>query len=151
MTQRTTVFEEGVSQARSGDPRPLGELWIDAGWMTRAQLDKLLAVQREVLAKQSGQAAAPLIAPKPASSPVDLEQTANGVLTGGDVLTIDGEAYTVVGGPFLPDELDDTKLPNVVITPGLLAATTDGQAVTVTTNPNRGEAAARTLIIVTKD
>ncbi len=42
------------------DPRPLGELWIDAGWITRAQLDKLLAVQREVVAKQSAQVAAPM-------------------------------------------------------------------------------------------
>lgn len=55
----TNVWLRRIAQARSGDPRPLGELWIDAGWMTRAQLDKLLAVQREVLAKQSGQAAAP--------------------------------------------------------------------------------------------
>ena len=72
------IAETTRAQARSADPRPLGELWIDAGWMTRGQLDKLLAVQREVLARQSGQAAAPLIAPKPASAPVDLEQTASG-------------------------------------------------------------------------
>ncbi len=72
------IAETTRAQARSADPRPLGELWIDAGWMTRGQLDKLLAVQREVLARQSGQAAAPLIAPKAASTPVDLEQTASG-------------------------------------------------------------------------
>ena len=72
------IAETTRAQARSADPRPLGELWIDAGWMTRGQLDKLLAVQREVLARQSGQAAAPLIAPKAASAPVDLEQTASG-------------------------------------------------------------------------
>lgn len=75
------LAETTRAQARTADPRPLGELWIDAGWMTRAQLDKLLAVQREVLARQSGQAAAPLIAPKPASSPVDLEQTASGEIS----------------------------------------------------------------------
>lgn len=75
------LAETTRAQARTADPRPLGELWIDAGWMTRAQLEKLLAVQREVLARQSGQAAAPLIAPKPASSPVDLEQTATGELS----------------------------------------------------------------------
>ncbi len=75
------LAETTRAQARTSDPRPLGELWIDAGWMTRAQLDKLLAVQREVLARQSGQAAAPLIAPKPASSAVDLEQTAAGEIS----------------------------------------------------------------------
>ena len=75
------LAETTRAQARTADPRPLGELWTDAGWMTRAQLEKLLAVQREVLARQSGQAAAPLIAPKPASSPVDLEQTATGELS----------------------------------------------------------------------
>ncbi len=75
------LAETTRAQARTADPRPLGELWIDAGWMTRAQLEKLLAVQREVLARQSGQAAAPLIAPKPASSPVDLEQTATGEIS----------------------------------------------------------------------
>ena len=75
------LAETTRAQARTSDPRPLGELWIDAGWMTRAQLDKLLAVQRGVVAKQSGQAAAPLIAPKAASSPVDLEQTATGEIS----------------------------------------------------------------------
>lgn len=75
------LAETTRTQARTADPRPLGELWIDAGWMTRAQLDKLLAVQREVLAKQSAQAAAPLIAPRPASAPVDLEQTAAGEIS----------------------------------------------------------------------
>jgi twitching motility protein PilT len=75
------LAETTRAQARSADPRPLGELWIDAGWMTRAQLDKLLAVQREVLAKQTGQAAAPLIAPKPSTSAVDLEDTATGQIS----------------------------------------------------------------------
>ena len=75
------IAETTRAQARTSDPRPLGELWIDAGWMTRGQLDKLLAVQREVLAKQSGQAAPPLIAPRPASSVVDLDQTASGEIS----------------------------------------------------------------------
>ncbi|MEO8195708.1 MAG: type IV pilus twitching motility protein PilT [Thermoanaerobaculia bacterium] len=75
------LAETTRTQARTADPRPLGELWIDAGWMTRAQLDKLLAVQREVLAKQGGQAAAPLIAAQPASSAVDLEETAAGEIS----------------------------------------------------------------------
>jgi twitching motility protein PilT len=75
------LAETTRAQARSADPRPLGELWIDAGWMTRPQLDKLLAVQREVLAKQSGQVAAPLIPPRAAGSAVDLEQTATGEIS----------------------------------------------------------------------
>ena len=66
------LAETTRAQARSADRRPLGEFWIDAGWMTRAQLDKLLVVQRDVLAKQSGQVAAPLIQPKPTSSVLDL-------------------------------------------------------------------------------
>jgi len=72
------LAESTRAQARSAEPRPLGELWIDAGYLTRAQLEKLLAVQREVVAKQSGQTAAPLIQPAPA---VDLEQTATGEIS----------------------------------------------------------------------
>ena len=75
------LAETTRAQAKSSEPRPLGELWIDAGWMTRAQLDKLLAVQREVLAKQLGQVAAPLIPKRPAGSAVDLEQTASGEIS----------------------------------------------------------------------
>jgi len=65
----------------SADSRPLGELWIEAGWMTRAQLDKLLAVQREVVARQGAQATAPRIQPKAASAVVDLEVTATGQIS----------------------------------------------------------------------
>jgi twitching motility protein PilT len=72
------LAETTRAQARSAAPRPLGELWIDAGWITRAQLEKLLAVQREVIARQNAQIAEPLIAPRPASSALDLEQTATG-------------------------------------------------------------------------
>ena len=75
------LAETTRTQARTSDPRPLGELWIDAGWMTRAQLDKLLAVQREVVAKQLGQVAAPLIPKRLRASAVDLEQTATGEIS----------------------------------------------------------------------
>ncbi len=75
------LAETTRAQARSAVPRPLGELWIEAGWMTRAQLDKLLAVQREVVAKQSAQAAEPLIQARPASAALDLEQTASGEIS----------------------------------------------------------------------
>ncbi|MEO7975303.1 MAG: type IV pilus twitching motility protein PilT [Thermoanaerobaculia bacterium] len=75
------LAETTRAQARSSQPRPLGELWIDAGWITRAQLEKLLAVQREVVAKQVAQAAPPLIQPAPQTSVVDLEQTATGEIS----------------------------------------------------------------------
>jgi twitching motility protein PilT len=75
------LAESTRAQARSTEPHQLGELWIGAGFMTRPQLDKLLAVQREVLAKQGAQAPAPLIKPAPASAPVDLEQTAAGEIS----------------------------------------------------------------------
>ncbi|HET9041837.1 MAG TPA: type IV pilus twitching motility protein PilT [Burkholderiales bacterium] len=70
------LAETTLAQARQAHPVPLGELWIDAGWMTRAQLDKLLAVQREVLAKQAG--SAPPVATPPAAVAEDLDQTAVG-------------------------------------------------------------------------
>jgi len=73
------LAETTLAQSRQVSPVPLGELWINAGWMTRAQLDKLLAVQREVLAKQS--AAAPQTETTPAASAVDLEQTAAGQIS----------------------------------------------------------------------
>ncbi|MEO8275232.1 MAG: type IV pilus twitching motility protein PilT [Thermoanaerobaculia bacterium] len=75
------LAETTRTQARTTDSRPLGELWIDAGWMTRGQLDRLLAVQREVLAKQSAQAVEPLITPKAKTSAIDLEQTATGEIS----------------------------------------------------------------------
>jgi twitching motility protein PilT len=72
------LAETTRAQARSADSRPLGELWIEAGWITRAQLEKLLAVQREVVAKQAAQTAAPLIQPAPQASTRDLDQTEAG-------------------------------------------------------------------------
>jgi twitching motility protein PilT len=73
------LAETTLAQARQAHPVPLGELWIDAGWMTRAQLDRLLAVQREVLAKQPG--SAPPVATPSAASTQDLEQTAAGQIS----------------------------------------------------------------------
>ena len=74
------LAETTRAQAREASPRPLGELWIDAGWMTRAQLEQLLAVQREVAARP----AAPVTATPPeavSASAVDLEQTATGQIS----------------------------------------------------------------------
>ncbi|MGE0641471.1 MAG: type IV pilus twitching motility protein PilT [Thermoanaerobaculia bacterium] len=71
------VAETTRAQAKEAAPRPLGEHWIDAGWMTRAQLDKLLAVQRDVVARQASDSTQTVAPPAPAST-VDLEQTAAG-------------------------------------------------------------------------
>lgn len=73
------VAETTRAQARETTPRPLGELWIDAGWLTRAQLEQLLALQREVKARQttSGPLAFAATAADSASA-ADLEQTAAG-------------------------------------------------------------------------
>jgi len=57
------LAETTLAQSRDIARRPLGEYWIDAGFVTRAQIDKLLAVQREVLAKQAASAPAPAAAP----------------------------------------------------------------------------------------
>ena len=57
------LAESTRAQARSSERQQLGELWIDAGYLTRPQLEKLLAVQREVVAKQGGPAAAPPLQP----------------------------------------------------------------------------------------
>jgi twitching motility protein PilT len=62
------VAETTQAQARETVRRPLGEIWVEAGWMTRAQLEKLLAVQRDVVAKQAAQRTAAAAAP-PAATP----------------------------------------------------------------------------------
>lgn len=75
------LAETTQAQARQIHPTPLGELWIAAGWMTQAQLDKLLAVQREVLAKQGGTTAPAKAAPPPARAADELEQTGAGQIS----------------------------------------------------------------------
>ena len=73
------VAETTRAQARESSPRPLGEHWVESGWLSRAQLDKLLAVQRDVLARQASDAGP--ATPVPAASTVDLEQTAAGQIS----------------------------------------------------------------------
>jgi twitching motility protein PilT len=75
------LAETTLAQSRSTVRRPLGELWIDAGWMSRAQLEKLLAIQRDVQAKQVAAATA-AAAPAAPHVPDDaLEQTAAGQIS----------------------------------------------------------------------
>ena len=75
------LAETTRAQARSADPRPLGEL------LDRRRLDDPGAARQAPRgaargARQAGgQVAAPLIAPKPASAAVDLEQTATGEIS----------------------------------------------------------------------
>jgi twitching motility protein PilT len=69
------LAEATLAQSRETTRRPLGEIWIDAGWMNRAQLERLLAIQREVQAKQ---AAAATPAPAAPAAAEILEQTGTG-------------------------------------------------------------------------
>jgi len=61
----------------------LGEILVSLGILTPGQLDKLLAVQRDYVAKQQAQmaaAAAPAPAPPPATTPVLVETPAPGLV-----------------------------------------------------------------------
>ena len=73
------LAETTLAQSRDLNPKPLGEYWILAGHVTRAQLDKLLAVQKDVLAQQAKPAAAAAPAAAPAQGPAgpapDLDET----------------------------------------------------------------------------
>jgi twitching motility protein PilT len=50
------------AQARSGGRERLGEIFVDKGFITPAQLQKLLAAQKQVVAKQAAQRAAQTVA-----------------------------------------------------------------------------------------
>ncbi|HYX23052.1 MAG TPA: hypothetical protein VFC23_02780, partial [Thermoanaerobaculia bacterium] len=54
-------------QAREGSARRLGEILVERGVLTPQQLEQLLAVQREYVAKQQAQTAAAVAAPEPAA------------------------------------------------------------------------------------
>src|SRR4028119_1812862 len=57
-----------AAAARQDDDRGtrrLGEILLELGSLTPGQLDKLLAIQRDYLAKQQAQAAAPMEQPVP--------------------------------------------------------------------------------------
>jgi len=54
-------------QAREGSARRLGEILVERGFLTPQQLEQLLAVQREYVAKQQAQTAAAVAAPEPAA------------------------------------------------------------------------------------
>ncbi len=57
-------------QAKDESPRPLGDYLIDMGLMTQAHVDKLLAVQREVVARQAAARAAGPAAPAAVAAPL---------------------------------------------------------------------------------
>jgi len=54
-------------QAREGSARRLGEILVERGFLTPQQLEQLLAVQREYVAKQQAQTATAVAAPEPAA------------------------------------------------------------------------------------
>ena len=54
-------------QAREGSARRLGEILVERGFLTPQQLEQLLAVQREYVAKLQAQTAAAVAAPEPAA------------------------------------------------------------------------------------
>ena len=60
---REHLQEVTAQQAREGGSRKLGELLLERGWLSQAQLDALLNAQREYLAKQARAAEAPALAP----------------------------------------------------------------------------------------
>ncbi|MBW8878696.1 MAG: PilT/PilU family type 4a pilus ATPase [Acidobacteria bacterium] len=56
-------------QAREGSARRLGEILVERGFLTPQQLEQLLAVQREYVAKQQAQAAAVAATPAEPAAP----------------------------------------------------------------------------------
>jgi twitching motility protein PilT len=61
---REQLMEATAFQAREGGSRRLGEILVEKGWLNPRQLEQLLAVQKDYVAKQQAQAA-----PAPAQSP----------------------------------------------------------------------------------
>jgi twitching motility protein PilT len=75
---REQLQEATAHQARAASPRRLGEILVEKGWITPQQLQQLLAVQRDYVAKQraaeAGGAPAAAAAPAPpaAEAPASL-------------------------------------------------------------------------------
>lgn len=65
---REQLMEATGQQSREGGYRKLGEILVERGVLSPAQLTQLLTVQKEYVAKQQAQAAAP--APAPAAGPL---------------------------------------------------------------------------------
>ncbi|HSF43970.1 MAG TPA: ATPase, T2SS/T4P/T4SS family, partial [Thermoanaerobaculia bacterium] len=80
---REQLTDATGQQAREGGYRKLGEILVEKGVLSPPQLTQLLAVQKEYIAKQQGQAApaAPAPAP-PAPPPVQAAPAPAGPLTG---------------------------------------------------------------------
>jgi twitching motility protein PilT len=65
LVTREQVLEASQIQAQEGGRRPLGEILAERGILTPRQVEQVLAVQRDYVAKQQGQAEAPPAAPAP--------------------------------------------------------------------------------------
>ena len=66
---REQLMEATAFQARQGGSRRLGEILVEKGWLDPRQLEQLLAVQKDYVAKQAAAAPAPA-QPPPAPAPV---------------------------------------------------------------------------------
>ncbi|HSF43973.1 MAG TPA: ATPase, T2SS/T4P/T4SS family, partial [Thermoanaerobaculia bacterium] len=75
---REQLTDATGQQAREGGYRKLGEILVEKGVLSPAQLTQLLAVQKEYIAKQQGQAAPAA----PAAPPVQAAPAPAGPLTG---------------------------------------------------------------------
>jgi twitching motility protein PilT len=69
LVTREQLLEAAQWQAREASPLKLGEILVDKGYLTRAQLEQILAVQREYLNRPPGAAQPTAPAPRPAPAP----------------------------------------------------------------------------------
>ncbi|HYO12197.1 MAG TPA: PilT/PilU family type 4a pilus ATPase [Thermoanaerobaculia bacterium] len=63
---REQLMEATAFQAREGGSRRLGEILVEKGWLNPRQLEQLLAVQKDYVAKQQAQATPAPMQPPPA-------------------------------------------------------------------------------------
>jgi twitching motility protein PilT len=68
LVTREQVLEATQIQTHEGGRRRLGEILAERGILTPRQVEQILAVQRDYVAKQQGQAEAPAAAPAPAAA-----------------------------------------------------------------------------------
>ncbi len=66
LVTREQLLEASQTQAREGGSRKFGEILVEKGYLTPQQLEQLLTVQQEYLAKQAAQA---VPAPEPEQAP----------------------------------------------------------------------------------
>ena len=66
---REQLAEATRIQSHEGGIRPLGQIFVDQGWIDDARRMQLLKVQREYMEKEAGASATPSQAPAPPSAP----------------------------------------------------------------------------------